>query len=32
MEKAKVSPPQKKIYFCFTDYIKTFDHVDNNKL
>ena len=23
---------QKNIYFCFTDYIKTFDCVDHNKL
>ena len=23
---------QKNIYFCFTDYIKTFDSVDHNKL
>ena len=23
---------QKKIYFCFIDYAKTFDHVDHNKL
>ena len=23
---------QKNIYFCFTDYVKTFDHVDHNKL
>ena len=22
----------KKIYFCFTDYAKTFDYVDQNKL
>ena len=30
MEKAKVF--QKNIYFCFTDYAKTFDCVDHNKL
>ena len=23
---------QKKIYFCFIDYTKTFDRVDHNKL
>ena len=23
---------QKNIYFCFIDYAKAFDHVDNNKL
>ena len=23
---------QKKIYFCFMDYAKAFDHVDYNKL
>ena len=23
---------QKKIYFCFIDYAKAFDHVDHNKL
>ena len=23
---------QKNIYFCFTDYIKTFEYVDHNKL
>ena len=23
---------QKNIYFCFTDYTKTFDYVDHNKL
>ena len=23
---------QKNIYFCFTDYVKTFDCVDSNKL
>ena len=23
---------QKNIYFCFTDYVKTFDYVDHNKL
>ena len=23
---------QKNIYFCFTDYMKTFDCVDHNKL
>ena len=23
---------QKNIYFCFTDYAKTFDYVDHNKL
>ena len=23
---------QKNIYFCFTDYAKTFDSVDHNKL
>ena len=23
---------QKNIYFCFTDYVKTFDCVDHNKL
>ena len=22
----------KNIYFCFTDYVKTFDSVDNNEL
>ena len=24
--------PEKKIYFCFIDYTKTFDCVDHNKL
>ena len=24
--------PEKNIYFCFTDYAKTFDCVDHNKL
>ena len=24
--------PEKDIYFCFTDDVKPFDHVDNNKL
>ena len=24
--------PKKKIYFCFIDYVKTFDCVDHNKL
>ena len=24
--------PEKNIYFCFTDYTKTFDCVDHNKL
>ena len=24
--------PEKNIYSCFTDYAKTFDHVDQNKL
>ena len=23
---------QKNIYFCFIDYVKTFDYVDHNKL
>ena len=23
---------QKNIYFCFIDYAKTFDYMDNNKL
>ena len=23
---------RKNIYFCFTDYMKAFDHVDHNKL
>ena len=23
---------QKNIYFCFTDYVKAFDYVDQNKL
>ena len=30
IEKAKEF--QKNIYFCFIDYIKTFDYVDHNKL
>ena len=30
MEKAKKF--QKNIYFCFTDYTKTFDCLDHNKL
>ena len=30
MEKARVL--QKNIYFCFTDYAKAFDCVDQNKL
>ena len=30
MEKAREF--QKNIYFCFTDYAKTFDYVDHNKL
>ena len=30
IEKAKEF--QENIYFCFTDYAKTFDYVDNNKL
>ena len=30
MEKAREF--QKNIYFCFTDYIKTFDCVDHNRL
>ena len=30
MEKAKEF--QKNIYFCFIDYAKAFDYVDNNKL
>ena len=30
MEKARVF--QKNIYFCFIDYAKAFDCVDNNKL
>ena len=30
MEKAKEF--QKNIYFCFTDYVKVFDCVDQNKL
>ena len=30
MEKAREL--QKKIYFCFIDYAKAFDHVYNNKL
>ena len=30
MEKAREF--QKNIYFCFTDYIKTFDCIDHNKL
>ena len=24
--------PEKNIYFCFIDYVKTFDCVDHNKL
>ena len=28
----KVREPQKNIYFCFTDYAKTFDCMDHNKL
>ena len=28
----KVSELQKTIYFCFTDYTKSFDYVDHNKL
>ena len=28
----KVTEFQKDIYFCFTDYTKTFDCVDHNKL
>ena len=30
MEKAREF--QKDIYFCFIDYAKAFDYVDNNKL
>ena len=30
IEKARVF--QKNIYFCFIDYAKAFDYVDNNKL
>ena len=30
MEKAREF--QKNIYFCFTDYVKAFDYVDQNKL
>ena len=30
MEKAREF--QKNIYFCFIDYAKAFDHVDDNKL
>ena len=30
MEKAREF--QKNIYFCFIDYVKAFDYVDNNKL
>ena len=30
IEKARAF--QKNIYFCFTDYTKTFDSVDHNKL
>ena len=30
MEKAREF--QKSIYFCFIDYAKAFDYVDNNKL
>ena len=29
---AKVKEFQKNIYFCFIDYVKAFDCVDNNKL
>src|SRR5574337_685344 len=28
----KQESSRKNIYFCFTDYAKTFDHVDHNKL
>ena len=28
----KVSKFQKRIYFCFNDYVKDFDYVDHNKL
>ena len=31
IEKARKTP-EKKIYFCFTDYAKAFDCVDHNKL
>ena len=32
MEKAREFPPPKKMDFCFTDYAKAFDGVDQNKL
>ena len=28
----KVREFQKNIYFCFIDFVKTFDYVDHNKL
>ena len=28
----KVTQFQKNIYFCFIEYVKTFDYVDHNKL
>ena len=31
-EKSKRVPEKKNIYFCFIDYAKAFDCVDNNKL
>ena len=31
-KKKKAREFQKNIYFCFTDYAKTFDYVDHNKL
>ena len=30
--KKKKRVPEKKIYFCFIDYVKVFDNVDHNKL
>ena len=30
--KKQVNSRKKNIYFCFTDYAKAFDHVDQNKL
>ena len=31
-KKQESSRKKKKIYFCFIDYAKAFDHVDHNKL
>ena len=32
IEKAREFQKNKKIYFCFIDYAKTFDSVDHNRL